>query len=78
MQGLGARLLAEMEGHVRRSGFHRVEATVRTANARGLVLYRKAGFRIEGTRRRAVFIDGVFHDEFYFAKLHDEPSGPSE
>lgn len=73
-QGLGARLLAEMEGHARRNGIRRVEATVRTTNERGVALYRKAGYQIEGTRQQAVLIDGVFHDEFYIAKLFDELS----
>lgn len=70
-QGLGTRLLEEMEVHARRNGFRRVEATVRTANERGVALYRKANFQFEGTRRRAVEIDGAFHDEFYIAKLLD-------
>jgi hypothetical protein len=31
-------------------------------------LYQKNGFKIEGRREKAPFIDGKFEDEFYIAK----------
>jgi RimJ/RimL family protein N-acetyltransferase len=67
-QGVGAKLLQTMETHARSCGISRIEAEVRTANDRGVALYTKNGFKIEGKREKAALIDGTFHDEFYIAK----------
>lgn len=67
--GLGRRLLEIMEAHARTHSFRRIEATVRSDNARGIALYQKAGFEIEGTRRQNTFIDGVYYDSYYIAKI---------
>jgi len=47
----------------------RMEAKERTSNERGLALYKKAGYQIEGTRKKAAFISGSFEDEYYIAKF---------
>jgi RimJ/RimL family protein N-acetyltransferase len=52
-------------------GFGRVERSVRHDNARALALYRKVGFEIEGRKRNAVLIDGVFHDLIIMGLLFD-------
>lgn len=53
-------------------GVQRIEAKVRTQNPRGVALYKKAGYQIEGTRRKAALIDGEFRDEYFIAKLLDK------
>ncbi len=68
-QGLGSRLLCAMEAHAKSCGINRIEAEVRTANERGVSLYTKNGFKIEGRREKAALIAGTFVDEFYIAKL---------
>jgi predicted acetyltransferase len=68
-QGIGTALLLKMENFAKEVGVTRVEAKVRTKNDRGLNLYRKAGYHVEGTRKNAVLIDEVFQDEFFIAKL---------
>jgi putative acetyltransferase len=68
-EGLGRKLLEIIDTHARTKGFTRIEAKVRTANSRGVKLYERAGYAIEGTRREAAFIDGVFHDEYFIGKL---------
>lgn len=68
-QGLGPKLLECIERHARKVGVTRIEALVRARNDRGIALYKKAGYDIEGTRRRAACIDGEFHDEYFIAKL---------
>lgn len=45
-----------------------IEAKVRVSNKRGLALYKKNGYAIEGTRQKAAFINGQFEDEFFIAK----------
>lgn len=67
-QGLGSRLLQAMESHARTTEISRIEAEVRASNNRGIHLYQKNGFKIEGRREKAAFIDGKFEDEFYIAK----------
>ena len=68
-QGIGTRLLRAMEAHARKCGITRIEAEVRVANDRGVSLYTKNGFKIEGRREKAALIDGTFVDEFFIAKL---------
>jgi len=68
-QGLGMNLLKIQEAVARRAGILRIEGYVRTRNERGVALYRRAGFEIEGTRRKAALIDGSFQDEYYIARL---------
>lgn len=68
-QGIGSKLLRAMEIHAKSCGISRIEAEVRTANDRGVSLYTRNGFKIEGRREQAALIDGTFLDEFYIAKL---------
>jgi ribosomal-protein-alanine N-acetyltransferase len=72
-QGLGRRLLEIMETHARKIGITRIEAMVRTENSRGVRFYNRMGYQIEGTRRQAALIDGRYQDEFFIAKLLDNP-----
>jgi len=46
-------------------------ASVRHDNARALALYRKVGFKIEGQKRHALQVDGVFHDLIIMGLLFD-------
>ncbi len=68
-QGVGSALLEQMEDFAKSIGITRIEAKVRVSNARGIALYKKSGYEIEGSRKKAALIDGVFQDEFYIAKL---------
>jgi RimJ/RimL family protein N-acetyltransferase len=68
-QGLGSKLLETMNEFVDNSGFLRVEANVRVENVRGVALYKRFGYEIEGTRRAAAFINGRFVDEYFIARV---------
>lgn len=68
-EGIGRRMLEVMEIHARAQGFTRIEAMVRTENERGVRLYRRMGYEIEGTRRQGALIDGRFQDEYFIAKI---------
>ncbi len=70
-QGLGERLLRESLAAADAFGYLRVELGVFGSNARAASLYRKAGFVEEGIKRRAILINGVFHDEIIMARLKD-------
>ena len=70
-RGLGERLMRQALEAARAFGFSRVELTVRHDNIRAQALYRKVGFEVEGRKRSAVLVDGVFHDLVVMALLFD-------
>lgn len=68
-QGIGTRLFEEIEAWARRRYAWRLELRVSSLNERGLALYRKRGFEIEGRIRGSVFRRGAWTDDFWMAKL---------
>ena len=71
-QGIGQKLIEIMFHHAHSVGVERIEAKVRVGNDRGIGLYQKMGFQIEGTRRLAVKIDGEYRDEYFIAKIFQD------
>ena len=71
-RGLGAQILRQALVASRAFGLSRVELSVRDDNVRAQALYRQTGFEVEGRNRRAVQVDGVFHDLIVMAVLLDE------
>lgn len=51
---------------------NRVELEVFDENLRARRCYEKVGFRHEGTRRQAVFTEGVYHDVHLMSILREE------
>ncbi len=51
---------------------HRVELEVVDENVRARRCYEKAGFRYEGTRRQAIFLEGHYHDSHLMGILQEE------
>lgn len=68
-EGIGRRLLEIMEDHARSCGITRIQALVRVKNGRGVRLYTRMGYGIEGTRKYGAIINGDPQDEYYIAKL---------
>lgn len=66
--GLAKLLLSEMETFARTVGITRIEATVNCANERGVALYSKFGYAIEGTAKGYKVVDGNELDSFFIAK----------
>jgi ribosomal-protein-alanine N-acetyltransferase len=71
--GIGKKLLELQETHARSHGISRIEAMVRIKNDRGVKLYEHSGYKIEGTRRQAAKINGEVQDEYFIAKILDDP-----
>ncbi len=67
-QGLGAQFLAIQDAHALATGVTRLEAGVRAKNTRAIALYRKAGFKVEGTLEKYAKIGGAYEDELGIAK----------
>lgn len=72
-RGIGERLIRQAIEASRAFGLSRVELEVRDDNALAMALYRKVGFGVEGRRRRALLIDGVYYDLIGMALLFDAP-----
>ena len=51
------------------NGIKRLELTVECHNETARHLYEKSGFKIEGTRKKSMFVNGSFVNEFYMAKI---------
>ena len=68
-QGIGSLLFQSLEEWAKLRHIHRLELTVMTHNTRGIALYKKQGFVIEGTRRDALLVNGHHIDEYYMSKL---------
>ena len=73
-QGLGAALMRAALLRARKVGLTRVELTVREDNRRAMGLYKKAGFAIEGRKRKAVLVDGKYYDLWTMAVLFKKRS----
>lgn len=71
-RGVGAQILRQALAASRDFGLRRVELRVRDDNGHAQALYRKLGFEVEGRCRRAVCVDGLFHDLVMMATLLDE------
>jgi RimJ/RimL family protein N-acetyltransferase len=67
--GISKALLTEMEKFARSVGITRIEATVSTENSRGIALYQKFGFVIEGTAKNSKVVNGISMDSHFIAKF---------
>jgi RimJ/RimL family protein N-acetyltransferase len=68
-KGIGTQLLIELECWALEREVQRLELTVMTDNPRAIALYKKMGFEIEGLKRRALRVDGLYVDEYVMARL---------
>ncbi|HUX13573.1 MAG TPA: GNAT family N-acetyltransferase [Spirochaetia bacterium] len=68
-KGIGTRLFAALEEWARTNDVHRLELTVMVNNPIAQALYSKMGFKIEGTKRDSLFVNGTYIDDIYMAKL---------
>ncbi len=68
-RGIGSQLFTALEQWAHQNSIHRLELTVMNHNEKGIALYRKSGFEVEGTKKHALFFNGQYLDEYYMAKL---------
>ena len=69
--GIAGALLAEVLAWSRQVGLSRVELTVHTTNFRAVALYLRAGFQVEGVRRRSLLVSGRYVDEYLMSVVHE-------
>jgi ribosomal protein S18 acetylase RimI-like enzyme len=70
--GIGKSLIQAALDKARAIGLTRVELTVREGNSHALEIYKKFGFQVEGVKKKAVCIDGVYEDITCMALLFEE------
>jgi RimJ/RimL family protein N-acetyltransferase len=70
-RGIGKALMERTLAGARNRGFTRVELTVRTDNERARRLYENIGFKLEGTCRNHMRIDGKYYDSHLMAILFE-------
>lgn len=70
-QGIGKRMFQALEEWAVQLGLHRLELTVMAHNQRGIALYQRMGFQVEGVKRDDLFVDGGYIDQYMIAKLLD-------
>jgi ribosomal protein S18 acetylase RimI-like enzyme len=68
-QGIGHRLATDTIRAATEAGMERIELEVFASNERAIALYRKLGFVIEGIKRNARKLDGVYDDNVFMALL---------
>lgn len=69
-KGIGAALLqAALDLADKWLNLVRIELSVYTDNTAAIALYKKFGFTVEGTNRKAAFRDGVFVDTLMMARV---------
>lgn len=67
--GVGARLLAALEGRARQIGYHKLVLAALPHNAAGMRLYERQGFRTVGIYREQGMLDGRWVDVIVMEKL---------
>ncbi len=67
--GLANIMMKTMEKRAKQMGALRIEATVIVKNHRATAFYQKLGYKIEGTRKNSIDINGILLDEYYISKL---------
>lgn len=70
-RGVGRRLIERTLEAARAFPLTRIELAVRADNEGAIALYRRVGFEVEGRRRRALLVDGVYYDDMVMALLLD-------
>ena len=72
-RGIGSELMERAIATAWRRHFTRIELTVREDNRPAIALYRRLGFKSEGTRQNAVRVDGKHFNLLAMALLKRTP-----
>ena len=65
---VGTSLMSKAEAWAEEVGITRLELTVVETNDRAIALYKKMGYKAEGTRTNALLINGEYVNELYMGK----------
>ena len=68
-QGIGKKLLSELENWAIQNHITRLELTVMTTNTPATSLYKSCGYEIEGIKQKSLIVNGEYIDEYYMLSL---------
>lgn len=68
-KGIGTKFFKKLNDWAQEKKIVRLELTVLCNNKIALNLYKKNGFEIEGIKRKSMYIDGEYIDEYYMSKI---------
>lgn len=68
-RGIGTEFFKKLNEWAEEKNIVRLELTVMCNNKIALNLYKKNGFEIEGIKRKSMYIDGEYVDEYYMSKI---------
>lgn len=68
-RGIGTEFFKKLNEWAVEKKIVRLELTVICNNKIALNLYKKNGFEIEGIKRKSLYIDGEYIDEYYMSKI---------
>ncbi len=71
-KGIGRRLIETTLDKAKSQGITRIELWVFEDNKKAFELYKRMGFEVEGLKRNAIKIDGVYKNEHIMAMLIEE------
>ena len=71
-KGIGSALLGQVAQWSKTAGVTRLELTVHTSNLRATNLYLRCGFQIEGLRRKSLYVNGRYVDEYLMSNVSNE------
>ena len=69
--GAAQSFLDALEREARQKGALQLELSVAAGNARAIRFYERNGFERFGTQPRAIILDGVAKDDFFYVKMLD-------
>lgn len=68
-RGIGREFFKKLNEWAQEKKLVRLELTVLCNNKIALNLYKKNGFEVEGIKRKSMYIDGEYVDEYYMSKI---------
>ena len=68
-KGIATAMVREAVAWSTTAAIARLELTVHTTNLAAIAVYLRCGFEVEGLRRRSLFVDGAYVDEYLMSRL---------
>ena len=66
---IGTKLFEMLDDWAIKNGIIRLELTVECENKLAIKLYEKMGFSIEGTKKKTMYVNGKYVDEYMMSKI---------